>query len=69
MRRITLQALVELARVGQRLDLKSLLAQVAREEIAQASVIVDDKYLGTALLHGAIVGFPTAATAPGCHEL
>ena len=42
-RRIALQPLVELARVGERPHVEALLAQVAREEVAQAHVVVDDE--------------------------
>ena len=44
-RRIALQLLVEVARVGQRRDLEALFAQVAREQVAQAHVVVDDEDL------------------------
>ena len=50
-RRIALQLLVDLARVGQRLHLKALFAQVTHEQIAQADVIVDDEYLGCCRLY------------------
>ena len=46
MRRIALQLLVEIARVGKHRNLKSLLGQVARQEVAQPHVIVDDEDLG-----------------------
>ena len=42
-RRVALQPLVELARVGERPHVEALLAQVAREEVAQAHVVVDDE--------------------------
>ena len=45
-RRVALQALVEVARVGQRGDLEALLAEIAGEEIAQAHVVVDDEDRG-----------------------
>ena len=44
-RRIALQLLVEVARVGQRRDLEALLGQIARQEVAQAHVVVDDEDL------------------------
>ena len=43
MRRVALQAAVELGRIRQRRDLKALLGQVARQKIAQAHVVVDDE--------------------------
>ena len=46
MRRITLHFLVELIRIGERGHLKPLLGQVARQQVAQANVIVDDKNFG-----------------------
>ena len=45
MRRIALQLLVELARIGQRGDLETLLGEVSREQVAQARVVVDDEDL------------------------
>ena len=50
-RRVTLQFLVELARVGQRLGLQALFGQVAHEKIAQARIVVDDKDFGAELFH------------------
>jgi hypothetical protein len=50
-RRVTLQFLVELARIGQRLDLQALFCQVANEKIAQARIVVDDKDFGAELFH------------------
>ena len=44
-RRIALQLPVEIARVGKRRDLEALLGQVARQEVAQAHVVVDDEDL------------------------
>ena len=44
-RRIALQLLVEVARVGERRDLESLLAQIAGQQVAQAHVVVDDEDL------------------------
>ena len=46
MRRVALELLVELARVGERCDLESLLGKIAGQEVAQANVVVDDEYLG-----------------------
>ena len=37
--------LVEVARVGERRDLESLLAQIAGQQVAQAHVVVDDEDL------------------------
>ena len=51
MRRVTLQFLVELARIGQRLDLQTLFRQVTNEKIAQARIVVDDKDFGAELFH------------------
>ena len=44
-RRIALQLAVELRRVGKRRDLEALLGQVARQQVAQAHVVVDDEDL------------------------
>ena len=46
MRRIALQLLVELARIGERRHLESLLGQIAGQQVAQAHVVVDDEDLG-----------------------
>ena len=46
MRRVALELLVELARVGERCDLESLLGKISGQEVAQANVVVDDEYLG-----------------------
>ncbi len=45
-RRVALQLLVELARVGKRRHLEALLGQIAGEQVAQAHVVVDDEDLG-----------------------
>ena len=45
MRRVALELPVEIARVGKRGDLEALLGQVARQEVAQAHVVVDDEDL------------------------
>ena len=44
-RRIALELAVEIAGVGQRRDLETLFAQVSRQQIAQAHVVVDDEHL------------------------
>jgi hypothetical protein len=43
---IALQLLVELIRIGECGHLKSLLGQVARQQVTQANVVVDDKDFG-----------------------
>ena len=43
MRRIALQLAVELRRVRQRRDLEALLGEIARQQIAQPHVVVDDE--------------------------
>jgi hypothetical protein len=45
-RRIALQLLVDLRRIRQRGDLEALLAEITREQVAQAHVVVDDEDLG-----------------------
>ena len=50
-RRVTLQFLVELARIGQRLGLEALFGQVAHQKIAQTRIVVDDKDFGAELFH------------------
>src|SRR5262249_54474119 len=55
MRRIALELFVELSRVGKRLHCESLLAQVAHQEIAQASIVVDDQDLRCRRLHRLIL--------------
>ena len=50
MGRIALELPVEIARVGERRDLKPLLGQIARQEVAQARVVVDDEYLRRGML-------------------
>ena len=42
-RRVALQLLVEVARVGKRRHLKTLLGQIAGQQVAQAHVVVDDQ--------------------------
>jgi hypothetical protein len=44
-RRVALQAPVELARVRQRRDLEALLGEIARQQVAQAHVVVDNQDL------------------------
>ena len=43
MRRITLQLLVEVARVGKGRNLEALLRQIAGQQVAQTHVVVDDQ--------------------------
>ncbi len=45
MGRVALQLAVEVARIGERRDLEALLAEIAREEVAQAHVVVDHQNL------------------------
>ena len=44
-RRVALQLAVELRRIGEGRDLEALLGQVARQQVAQAHVVVDDEDL------------------------
>ena len=44
-RRVALQLLVEVARVGQRAHLEALFAEIAGQQVAQAHVVVDDENL------------------------
>ena len=49
-RRVALQPLVELARVGNRAHLEALAREVAVEEVAQPDVVVDDQDAGSVAL-------------------
>ena len=55
MRRIALQLAIELGRIGQRLDLKALLGEIAREQIAQARVVVHDQNFRCLRFHEGIL--------------
>ena len=52
MRRIALQFLVEIARVGKRRDVEALLGQIARQQVAQPHVVVDDEDPGGCVASG-----------------
>ena len=52
MRRVALELAVEVARVRQRRHLEALLAEVARQQVAQAHVVVDDQDAGRGGLAG-----------------
>jgi len=66
MRRIALQLLVEVAGVGKRRDLEALLAEIARQQVAQPHIVVDDEDLrwrGRSSHGGRVVARPRARTA------
>ena len=69
MRRIALQLLVELARVGQRLHLEALFGQVAYQQLAQPGIVVDDQNFWRKLFHRSIIAGARGAALHTCHEL
>jgi len=50
-RRVTLKPLVELACVGEGLDLEALLREITDEQIAQTRIVIDHQNLGIHVLH------------------
>ena len=71
MRRIALQLLVEVAGVGKHGDLKPLFGEVARQEVAQPHIIVDDEDLRRKNFvgHGQRLTANRAGRAGICYEL
>ena len=71
MRRIALQLLVEVARVGKRRDVEALLGQIARQEVAQAHVVVDDENPRrcVAMGHGELNDSPRTRCRVRCNQL
>ncbi len=56
-RRVALKLLVEVARIGERSHLETLLGEVARQQVTQSHVVVDDEHLGRGDFRGHASGY------------